>query len=694
MRFPPRFLFRTKIMLGVAAMIVLLGLVLALLAGRIASRSLLEESGKRGESLAVSLAARLVDPLLAQDFLRLRNRVNEAASADEDVLYAFVLDDVGQVLAHSFRGGFPIQLREVNQVEDREQAAVLLLDTNEGMIYDFAAPVVVDQDRIGTVRVGLSRDAVMASVNRLTGTIFAMSGAMLVLALALSGLFAHTVTRRIKKLKDSADRMIRGDLDVQTSVTLNRNCWEIMDCDLERCPAHGDSRRRCWYLAGTLCSSCEQGGYAQKIETCRVCQVYKQTSGDEIQDLAESFDVMAVTLKNHIGELQEAESVLTRQKQLLRTILDATPDLVSLKDENLAYQAVNRVFLSFHNVSESQVLGRTDFDLFDTEIAEAERVEDKEVLDAGRPLNRERKVARKSGSLWLHQVKLPVEYREGGRAGLLATSRDITELKRYQAQLIQSQKMEEVGKLAGGIAHEINTPLGVILGYAQLLQEDVEKDSQLYKDLETIEKQAKVSKKIVADLLGFSRQMESDMNPLDLNKTLVEVSALVEHSFGLDHVDVELILDPDIPAIVGDPEKLKQVWMNLLSNAKHAVQENGLIRVFTRLSESGDRVVVAVADTGTGMDDEQMARIFSPFYTTKPVGEGTGLGLSVSYGIINDHGGTVTVASPTPPEYICFDIPGGKKRGPGAVFKVELPVRPMEDEGAGKANAEGGGDVS
>jgi two-component system, NtrC family, sensor kinase len=151
--------------------------------------------------------------------------------------------------------------------------------------------------------------------------------------------------------------------------------------------------------------------------------------------------------------------------------------------------------------------------------------------------------------------------------------------------------MESIGKLAGGVAHEINTPLGIILGYAQLLKEDAPPDSQLAEDLAIIEKQTKVCRKIVADLLGFSRQGQTDKREMCFNNSVMESVSLVRHSFELDRVHIVTRLDDSFPIIYGDPEKLKQVWINLLNNAKDAMPESGgVIVVVTKLmTPSGHR---------------------------------------------------------------------------------------------------------
>jgi len=243
---------------------------------------------------------------------------------------------------------------------------------------------------------------------------------------------------------------------------------------------------------------------------------------------------------------------------------------------------------------------------------------------------------------------------------------------------LQSVKMEQLGRLAGGMAHEINTPLCIILGYAQLLLEDVPAGAESFEYLGIIEKQAQICRRIVADLLSFSRHIDSEMEEMDLNESIEEVLHLVRHTFKQNWVDIVTAFDPDLPRLTGDKEKLKQVWINLLNNAFDAIGQDGTIWVKTSICPQGRRVLVTVADSGSGIEAEDLKRVFEPFFTTKAPGAGTGLGLSVSFGIIQDHHGTISALSPSSAAFRGEAGPGKRPPGPGSVFLVELPVSPDE----------------
>ena len=552
MNFFLRLKFRTKIILGILGIMVFMVLVLTPSVSRIAASALVKESKKRGLALAGGLAIRAVDPILTMDLLRLRNIVDDVQTMGGGIVYAFILDAKKQVLVHTFQNGFPLDLVTANNIENSTTSRIQLLDAGTELIYDFAAPVVIGDSQLGTGRIGLSRSIIQRSVNRLILTIAALSAGTFFLAILLGGLFGRCMTTRLGLLKKHVEEIVKGNLDHQTGPVLKRNCWEIMNCDLKKCPAYGDSRRRCWYVAGTMCAQCDHAMYPQKLQSCHTCPIYKENVGDEIQDLAESFDVMALSLKTHISEI-----------------------------------------------------------------------------------------------------------------------------KNYQEQLIQAQKMDSIGKMAGGVAHEINTPLGIILGYAQLLQDDVDPEGEMMKELQIIERQAKVCRKIVADLLKFSRQTETAKREMSINNSLLETIALVEHTFRLDKVLIQTDFEEEEKNIVGDPDKLKQVWLNLFNNAKDAMPDGGLILVRSRIDAEKNLVVISVADTGPGISEENMKKIFDPFFTTKSVGKGTGLGLSVSFGIIEDHDGRIRAQSPLPIDLEMKDVTDSRQKGPGTVFVVEIPVVPL-----------------
>jgi len=664
--------FRTKITLGVTLMLVVCGLSIGLILSAMSSKALLQEGKKRGMALTSGLSFRLSEPLLAMDLLQMKNLIDNVHSQYDDVMYIFLLDASNNILAHTFSGGFPIDLLHVNADGGRPQP--LLLATEMGRIYDFNARIVLGEKNLGRVRLGLSRSDLDAQIHKQQAISLITTLGVVSLGIILALWFSRTVTFRLNRLRKSAEEIVKGNLDVQAGFSLEKNCWEITGCGKEECPAYGDTRRRCWYLPGTLCPDCLDKEYPLKIASCRNCPVFRQNFGDELQDLAEAFDVMAVTVKNHIEELTEREKTIGKQQRLLKTIMDVTPDFITLQDRDLTYTFAGKAFCEYFGFQEKDVIGRTDFDLFPGHQADLTFHEDKQILITGRPLVKEITFERKGGRKWFHVVKVPVYDQDNSIIGLLLTARDITMLKQFQEQLVQSQKMEGLGRLAGGVAHEINTPLGVILGYSQLMLDDV-KDEELLENLKIIEKQAKACRKIVSDLLGFSRHSHSVREAVDINASIREVIALVEHAFSLNRITIIQALDATIAPLTGDKEQLQQVWLNLLNNAADAIGQDGVIFVQSGRNIRRHGIEISVTDTGQGVDREHLGKIFEPFFTTKQVGMGTGLGLSVSFGIIKDLGGNISAQSPPPEEYLPRNFTKSEHHGPGTVFIVDLPVQ-------------------
>jgi len=237
----------------------------------------------------------------------------------------------------------------------------------------------------------------------------------------------------------------------------------------------------------------------------------------------------------------------------------------------------------------------------------------------------------------------------------------LDELSRTQAQLVHSEKLASLGVLAGGVAHEINNPLMVILGRTELMLMDEHQTPEVSRNLETIRQETERIAQIVQGLLTFARKSRQDkIEPVSVNDVLERTLMLAEHQLTVGNVQVTKELDPELPPIQANPGQLQQVFMNLIINAHHAMSEGGKLAVRSGAVPNA-RVFVEIEDTGTGIAPEDVGRIFDPFYTTKEEGKGTGLGLSVSRNIVESHGGAIGVQSTV---------------GVGTIFRVVLPESP------------------
>jgi len=265
-----------------------------------------------------------------------------------------------------------------------------------------------------------------------------------------------------------------------------------------------------------------------------------------------------------------------------------------------------------------------------------------------------------------YQVKLKSkdEIRELGETfNLMASSlkeRD-DKLKEYTSQqIMKSERLATLGQLAAGVAHEINNPLGTISIYAQMTLDELGKDNDSCREnLEVVMKQTNRAGRIVKDLLEFARQSEPEMRILNINDVLRKAIAITSHPAELQNISLVTHLAPELRDVQGDTDKLQQVFVNMIINALQAMPGGGELTVGTRLTEGGEFVEIEISDTGCGIPQEHLSKLFDPFFSTKGTGEGTGLGLSVSLGIVQKHNGTIDVKS---------------KVSEGSTFIIRLPA--------------------
>ncbi len=223
--------------------------------------------------------------------------------------------------------------------------------------------------------------------------------------------------------------------------------------------------------------------------------------------------------------------------------------------------------------------------------------------------------------------------------------KDIEKRKLHERQMALADKLASIGQLSGGIAHGMNNPLGIILGYTQMLMRDENIETERYADLKTIEKHAKNCRMLVEDLLNFARSSKTQKDSIKIQNVIDEVLTFIQHHSEMHHITIEKKYDKTLPYLFLDEKKIKQVIINLIMNAKDAIGKSGTITISTGYNKIKKQLTIKISDTGYGIEKKNISRIFDPFFTTKPTGEGTGLGLSVSYGIIKNHGGNIYVDS-------------------------------------------------
>lgn len=393
-----------------------------------------------------------------------------------------------------------------------------------------------------------------------------------------------------------------------------------------------------------------------------------------------------VGMDRDVTEAQRARQELIETEKRLQEMMDNSPAVVYLKDLDGRYLMINRGYEEMFGIGREDVLGRTDHDFIaDRSAADKFRENDLMVIKSGKAVQMDEELYVEGEPHWYVSARFPLRDINGKVHAVGGISTDITDrkeaeeqtrklnddlvstnndLQQTQEQLIQAEKMESVGRLASGVAHEVKNPLAMIGMGLELLARRIPEDDE--KGRETIERMKRGierAKKIVKGLVDFSSARQLALEPKDLNEVVRDSHALVEYQLKKAKVKVVENLADDIPEVKLDATKVEQVLVNLMINASHAMPEGGQITLrsyATTLEEvkrdegvrtaghmrAGDSVVkIEIDDTGTGISDENSSKIYDPFFTTKPTGAGTGLGLSVSRKIIELHHGTLELVN-------------------------------------------------
>ena len=355
-------------------------------------------------------------------------------------------------------------------------------------------------------------------------------------------------------------------------------------------------------------------------------------------------------LSLHLDRLLRARQAETDR---FRAMFEAMPQGVVLTDRNLRVIQANR---SAERMLADCGGGAARFDSLLERLALMPQVQD---VRGGRCNVAEGEAQPDGDRTWSLTVSRMLD-EEGAKDRLVFVLTDITERRRLQRQLAQSEKMSSLGQMISGVAHELNNPLASIVGYTQLIRGAAQGDGPLHKRLEVLGREAERCRKIVQNLLSFVRHHEPEHKPLSLNQVVENVVALLRYQLRVDGIRVDSELDTGLPALEGDAHQLEQVLVNLLTNAAQAIRqtgEPGTVTLRTRPASAGG-VMLEIRDTGPGIPETARSRIFDPFFTTKGPGEGTGLGLSLVYGIVTAHGGTIETLH---------------HEGPGTTFRIRLP---------------------
>jgi len=420
----------------------------------------------------------------------------------------------------------------------------------------------------------------------------------------------------------------------------------------------------------------------------------KQETGERLQESAwieiiSQMERMYAELANTQAEIEEKSRELQEAKEFTDNIIASMVDALIVVDSLGNIRMVNKATLDLLGYQENEIIGKPVQLLLDDE-SSRERLfwggtQRRRLFKASVVRDLEVDCRKKTGeSIPMTFSGSTIRNPDGEIVGAVAVAKDLrqiksllvkaaeaeaehakatelgeayAELQQLQAQLIQAEKMASVGKLAAGVAHEINNPLAGILLYGSLVLEDLPPDAPIRKNIEKMMKQTTRCKDIVKGLLDFARQAEPKIELHDINKLVEETLSLIQSQSLFHNIRVNKTLSRLLPHIAVDGAQIQQVFMNIILNAADAMEEHGDLNIETSLTDDGRFVTIRFSDTGCGIPAAILDKIFEPFFTTKSVGNGTGLGLAICYGIVQRHGGTIDVRSEV---------------GSGATFIVKL----------------------
>lgn len=413
-------------------------------------------------------------------------------------------------------------------------------------------------------------------------------------------------------------------------------------------------------LYGDMGSSSEDW-FTKRLEMQRVHETHVQKQSDGRIFLVREFptpDGGFVLTRTDITQQRKAEEKLKQSEERFRAVVDNSPTKIHIKDMEGRYLLVNPLAEKLFRVTETEALGKTSKEIFGREQADAFKAHDQAVIDSGRPIEQEELWDRDDGEHSYLTVKFPIFDSAGAMTGIGAIGTDITERKKIDAQLSQSRKMDSLGSLAAGIAHDLNNTLTPVLGLTELVMDELPEGSQARTNLERVLSAGERGTELVAQILAFSREHAPDRQSVDLCHLTRESLALL-HATLPATIEIRGDLDDGEAYVLAVPTQIHQILMNLGSNARDAMgQMPGILTIALKRVDvdedvaarhpelkPGSHVKLTVSDTGPGMDRGTIGRIFDPFFTTKPVGDGTGMGLSVVHGIVKSHEGAITVSS-------------------------------------------------
>jgi PAS domain S-box-containing protein len=665
--------YQKKLLIFMVSMVIFVGGTMGLLIRFIIFPYLIREMEGRGVSVARRLAESSRTFILTRDTVSLTALLFDEKRLEGNIAYILVSDPDGLLLAHTLVGVDPADVALHPVVPDAQavEVAGFVPPGSRDRILDIILPVHEGLYQIGAIRIGLDTQFISSVIRKLSFYQFAFTGFITLIGLGFGLYLSRVITRPIVSLKMLAEQISLGNLNTHISLGPREGCWEIRGCEQDDCPAFRNELLQCWFVDNTPCKESSICRFPEKLEECKGCRVYKMQAGDEIVQLADAFNHMAQRLRASEMELRCSE-------QRYRLLFNHDPNPVFVVEAaSLTILDANERATEKYGYAKDRLTGMRFTDLgFEEDaarIAGALVSIDRE-QDPCSWLPRIRHRREDGDAFWVNLYFCHHEHQ--GRAAVIVTTTDITGIIETETNLIQASKMATLGEMAAGVAHELNQPLNAIKLGSEFLQTMTEQQRAIGEaDLQEVARQVSTevdrASGIIGHLREFGRKSSVARHAMDINKPILGVFTILGQQLKVHGIDVVTELDADLPLVLADENRLEQVLINLVINARDAMEarkEQGLPAAPSILTVrsflDGDHVMVTVSDTGVGMPRAVQGRIFEPFFTTKAVGKGTGLGLSISYGIVRDYGGTIDLET---------------TEGAGTTFKLSFPRAPDEE---------------
>ncbi len=639
-----RISLKNKIFVSILAVILVISITIALLARWILISGLNKELELRGVAVASSIAERGTGFVLDKNSPELLSLIFDEARLRERqhlINYIFVLDRNDQVLSHTFSVPFPAALALANPIPEGKEQSVYLVEHGHHTSYDIAVPMNEGLYRIGSVHVGLSKEHIDMLVAKLRFMFLGFISAVVIIIFYVSLRISRYITSPIARLTAISDELSRGNFDVNMGMGRGLD-WAVINC-----PAYKDTNMPCWHFDEQ--ARVNRDAERNTGQVCSTCLFYRKREGDEVIQLADSFMNMVWSIRLYRKRLQESE-------MKYRSLFDSGPDPIFVVDcatgtvldanpraeETYGYARSELVGLPFSRLAQDNV--RESLASLDEASTPTGCVYYPKVLHY------------KKGDqpFYVNMHACPISY--GKTLSVIVAVTDITEMMEKDAQLIQAAKMKTLGEMSAGIAHEINQPLNAIKMGSEFLNLLIEQNRELTETqvrdmVNVISQQVDRASDIINNLRAFGKKSGIVLERVHMNDPIRGVLSIIGRQFSLQRITIRLELAEALPTVFGHNNRLQQVFFNLLNNARDAIQEKmesepalrGDILIKT-YAEAG-RVFVSFADNGAGIPENVRNKIFEPFFTTKQTGKGMGLGLAITYGIVRDYGGTITIDS-------------------------------------------------